>query len=228
MSQTISEFIFFKLKLSVRPEDPSNEDGQKLLTIFRNTQHESGHQSSAWGRAVEDEHTMVWAINWTDARGSASTEVLTPYLEPDSQPPTAIYATLSPSLCSAEALTDGPVTELCALPFASSLSVPEKKQLNADFINFRKALVEQLPEGSGPRSWSMGHVDRPSVVQHAKSPSGQAVLHFLVIGWESVDAHKKATETELFVSTISPIREKLLGPIPGLEMKHVSFHKIKK
>lgn len=73
----------------------------------------------------------------------------------------------------------------------------------------------------------MGHVDRPSLVQHTKSPSGQATLHLLVVGWESIDAHKKARETEQFVSSISPIRKKSLGAVPGLEAKHVSFHKIK-
>ncbi|KAJ5537407.1 hypothetical protein N7513_010593 [Penicillium frequentans] len=226
MSQTTSEFIFFRVKPSVRPEDPNNEEGEHLLTIFRNTQHESGHQSSAWGRSVEDDNTIVWAINWTDARGSASTEHLTPYLDPNAQPPTSIYATLSPPLCSADALTENPITELCTLSFANPLSAPEKRQLNGDLINFRTAMIEQLPKGSGLKSWSMGEVDRPSLVQHAKSPSGQATLHLLVVGWESIDAHKKSRETEQFVSSISPIREKSLGAIPGLEVKHVSFHKI--
>ncbi|KAJ5650575.1 uncharacterized protein N7484_004298 [Penicillium longicatenatum] len=225
MSQPTSEFIFFRLKPSVRPEDPTNEEGERLLSIFRNTQHESGHQSSAWGRSAEDNNTVVWAINWTDARASASIEHLTPYLDPDAPPPKAIYATLSPPLCSADALIDNPVTELCTLSFADSLSVPEKRQLNGNLIDFRTALVKQLPEGSRPISWSMGHVDRPGSVQHAKSPSGQAVLYLLVVGWESIDVHNKSRETEQFVSSISPIREKSLGAIPGLELKHVSFQK---
>ncbi|KAJ5928841.1 hypothetical protein N7466_007797 [Penicillium verhagenii] len=228
MTQTTSEFIFFKVKPSVRLEDPDSEEGEGLLSIFRNTQHESGHQSSAWGHSVDDDSSIVWAVNWTDARGSASTDNLTPYLDPAAQPPTAIYATLSPPLCSAAALSDNPVTELCVLSFANSLSIPEMKQLNKDLINFRAAHVERLPEESRPNSWSMGHVDRPSMVQHAKSPNGQAVLHLLVVGWDSVDAHKKARETEQFVSSVSPIREKTLGAIPGLEVKHVSFHQIKK
>ncbi|KAJ5993695.1 hypothetical protein N7451_009419 [Penicillium sp. IBT 35674x] len=226
MSQTTSEFIFFRVKPSVRPEDSNNEEGEHLLTIFRNTQNESGHQSSVWGRSVEDDNTIVWAINWTDARSSASTEHLNPYLDPDAQPPTAIYTTLSPPLYSADALTESPITELCTLSFANSLSVPEKRQLNGDLINFRTAMVEQLPEGSGLRSWLMGEVVRPSLVQHAKSPSGQATLHLLVIGWESIEAHKKSRETKHFVSSISPIREKSLGTIPGLEVKHVSFREI--
>jgi hypothetical protein len=71
----------------------------------------------------------------------------------------------------------------------------------------------------------MGHVDRPGSVQHAKSPGGQAVLYLLVVGWESIDVHKKSRETEQFISSISPIREKSLGAISGLELRHVSFQK---
>lgn len=63
MSQSTSEFIFFRVKPSVRPEDPNNEEGERLLSVFRNTQEESGHQSSAWGRSVEDDNTIVWAIS---------------------------------------------------------------------------------------------------------------------------------------------------------------------
>jgi hypothetical protein len=123
-------------------------------------------------------------------------------------------------------LTKNPVTELCALPFPSNLSVPETKALNADLINFRTALIEELPQGEGPRSWTMGHVDRPGTVQHTKSPSGQAMIYLVAVGWESVEAHKKAKETEQFGKSIAPIRQKMLPPVPGLEMKHVSFHKI--
>lgn len=62
MSHTTSEFIFFKVKPSVRPEDPSSEEGEGLLRVFRKTQHSSGHQSSAWGRAAEDENVIVWVL----------------------------------------------------------------------------------------------------------------------------------------------------------------------
>ena len=125
-----------------------------------------------------------------------------------------------------DTLTTNPVTELCALPFPSSLSVPEIKQLNSDLINFRTALIDKLPQAAKPRSWSMGQVDRPSRVQHVKSPSGSAVLRVLAVGWDSVEAHKRATETELFASNITPIREKMLPRVPGLEMNHVSFQKV--
>lgn len=60
MSQT-AEFIFFKLKPSVRPEDP-NDEGTELLKIFEATKHQSGYHSSAWGRTVEDESVVAWVI----------------------------------------------------------------------------------------------------------------------------------------------------------------------
>ncbi|KAJ5168747.1 uncharacterized protein N7482_004341 [Penicillium canariense] len=233
MSQNISEFLFFKVKPGVKPEDPANEQGEALLRVFRATKQQSGHHSSAWGRTVEDEDTLVWVIapdqrlsDWTDARSSTTVAHLEPFLAETLQPPTVLYTTLNPPISSTDTLTKNPVTELCSLPFPSNMSVFETRRLNADLINFRTALVEQLPQAAGPRSWAMGHVDRPSVVQHAKSPSGQAMMHFLAVGWESVEAHKKAKETEQFVAAIAPIREKMLPPVPGLEMKHVSFQKL--
>lgn len=106
------------------------------------------------------------------------------------------------------------------------MTVSETKQLNADLINFRTAVVEQLAPEAGPKSWAMGHIDRPSVVPHAKSPSGEATVDLLVVGWESIEAHKKAKETAPFISRIAPIRERMLPPVPGLEMKHVSFQAV--
>ncbi|KAJ5717709.1 hypothetical protein N7488_003355 [Penicillium malachiteum] len=226
MSKTTTEFIFFKVKPSVRPEDPRNVEGIGLLKVFSEAQHQSGHENSAWGRAAEDDNVIAWALDWTDARSFAKTDDLSPYLDPDAQPPTTIYTTLTPPLSSTNTFTSNPITELCALSFSNSLSVPETKQLHSDLINFRTALLYHLPQAVAPKSWSMGQVDRPSVVEHAKSPSGKAVMHFIVVGWESVEVHKKARETDQFINSITPIREKSLGAIPGLDMKHVSFQKI--
>lgn len=62
MSQNISEFIFFKVKPEVRPEDPDNTEGRNLVGVFHTTKHQSGHQSSVWGRVKEDEDVIVWVV----------------------------------------------------------------------------------------------------------------------------------------------------------------------
>ncbi|CAI7622465.1 unnamed protein product [Penicillium pancosmium] len=226
MSQTISQFIFFKVQPEVRPEDPDSTEGRDLVAVFRTTKHQSGHRSSVWGRVVEDEDVIVWVVEWADARCSTAVALLEPFLAPSAQPPTALYTTLSPPISSTGTLTANPLTEICVLPFPSSLTVQETRQLDSDLINFRIVLIEHLPQASGPRSWTMGHVDRPSTVQHATSPSGRAVLHLLAIGWDSVEAHLQAKETEQFQQSVAPVREKMLPPVPGLEIKHVSFRKV--
>lgn len=58
----VTEFVIFKLKSSVKPEDHSNEEGASLCKIFSATKQQSGHQSSAWGRTVEDKNVVVWAV----------------------------------------------------------------------------------------------------------------------------------------------------------------------
>ncbi|OOQ85232.1 hypothetical protein PEBR_26846 [Penicillium brasilianum] len=226
MAQISSEFVFFKVKSDVKPEDPTSELGEGLMKVFRATQQQSGHYSSAWGRTVEDPNMLVWVIEWTDARCAILSSLLTPFLEED-QPVTAIYATLSPPISSTNTLTENPVTELCFLLVASDMSPYETRQLDADLINFRTALLEQLQQEAAPRSWSMGHVERPRTVKHDKSPNGLATVHLLVVGWETVETHNNAKKTKVFVDGITPIREKLLlPPVPELEMKHVRFQKV--
>ncbi|KNG83171.1 hypothetical protein ANOM_007445 [Aspergillus nomiae NRRL 13137] len=168
---------------------------------------------------------IVWVVNWADAHGGIQPQILTPYLEPNTQV-SVIFTTLTPSITETKSLTTNPVTELVALTFPNSLTPEEQKKLNADLIEFRAALTEKLPEGERPKSWAMAQVERPGTLEHEKSPSGQAVLHLLVVGWESVDMHKAARETEEFKRTIAPIREKAIPSVPPLGMKHVSFKKV--
>lgn len=172
-------------------------------------------------------YDLTKPTDWSDPRSAIDIQLLDPFLAPENpQPPSSLRVTFIPPLSITETLTKNPVTELCMLSFPSDLEVPAVKQVNTDLINFRTALVEQLPQSAGPRSWSMGRVERPSKLPHEKSPSGDAFAHLLTVGWESIEAHLKAKESDKFVQSIAPLREKMLPPIPGLEMRHVSFQKI--
>lgn len=72
----------------------------------------------------------------------------------------------------------------------------------------------------------MGYVERPGTLQHEKSGDGQAFVHLLAVGWESVEKHMEIKGTKEFTGSIQPIREKMLSPVPGLGMKHVSFTQV--
>jgi hypothetical protein len=58
----VSEFAFLRLKPDVKPEDPENEGGRKFLEIMSGVKKSPGFQGSSWGRTVEDENDVVWAI----------------------------------------------------------------------------------------------------------------------------------------------------------------------
>lgn len=161
-----------------------------------------------------------------DARCSANSILLQPFLLEQDKPFLTIYTTLNPPISSSDTLTKNPVTELCFLPFPSNMSASDTRQLNVDLINFRTALIVQLPPDARPRSWTMGEVNRPSTVAHEQSSSGHATMYLLAVGWETVDVHKAAKETQEFVAGITPIRKKMLPPVPGLEMRHVRFQKV--
>lgn len=131
-----------------------------------------------------------------------------------------------PSIIDTETLTANPVTELCALAFPTSMTPDEHKALSQDLINFRTALTEHLPEKDQPKSWAMGQVERPGAVEHQASSSGKAFVHFLAVGWENVEKHLTMKGSKEFMESIKPIREKMLTPVGGLKMKHVSFQRL--
>lgn len=82
----------------------------------------------------------------------------------------------------------------------------------------------ELPDGA--LSFSIGWFARPAVVKHQDSPTGAALLNALVIGWNTVEDHMAAKETTEFAKGVRKIRENILSPVEGLEMRHVTFHSI--
>ncbi|OJJ50170.1 hypothetical protein ASPZODRAFT_90063 [Penicilliopsis zonata CBS 506.65] len=225
MSQSVTEFVYLRLKSSVRPEDPSNAAGKEFLSILEQTKAQSGYNGSAWGRTHEDENSVIWMIDWADARGSCPASLLSPLLEAESAA-ISIYTSLHPPVSKTDLLTWNPVTEVCALAFPSSLSADERHTLMGHLAEFRGAVVQGLEACKAPVSWSMGQVERPGRMKHAESASGEAEFFLLVVGWKSVEAHMEAKETSRFLEAIAPIREMMLPPLPELGMKHVRFQKV--
>jgi hypothetical protein len=68
--------------------------------------------------------------------------------------------------------------------------------------------------------FSRGWIDRPGTVQHPDSPSGEASLCVLVVGWGSKEEHEAARATEEFGKAIKPIREHMLPAVKALQMRH--------
>ncbi|OJJ64514.1 hypothetical protein ASPSYDRAFT_139709 [Aspergillus sydowii CBS 593.65] len=226
----VTEFIYFQTKSSVKPEDPSNDEGAALLQLFKATKSQSGHLSSAWGRTTEDENIIVWAIDWSDSHSGIqqTNSPLDPFLEQDTQL-TTLYTTLQPSDLEApatQAILSNPITELTPLAFPTSLSKSDRSALSADLVNFRTTLLQEVEENVRSKTFLLGQVERPGEFEHDKSDSGQVFVQFLVVGWESYDQHQEARGTDGFKQRITPIREKMISPLNRLGMKHVKFQKV--
>ncbi|KAK2791308.1 hypothetical protein FQN52_004985 [Onygenales sp. PD_12] len=132
-----------------------------------------------------------------------------------------------------------PTTELTILAFPSSLPFAEKSSICTNLSNFRSALLnipepptpttptptnkEEKPPARAPRFFSLGWAERPSTVKHPDSPSGEAELAVMVIGWGSVGEHMAVRATEAFREAVRPLRERMLEGIKVLEMRHVRF-----
>ncbi|RAO71925.1 uncharacterized protein BHQ10_007937 [Talaromyces amestolkiae] len=231
-SPTFTEFIVFRLKPSVKPEEgESNREGEQLLDLFRETMLQSGHLGSAWGRTLEDENIVVWVIEWADSSNSTPLSRLEPFIDyTKSDDPTTLltfYSTLSPSISDSDTLTTNPVTELVTFAAPSDISPDQHKQFNNDQAAFREALLTKVtPESARPITWARGQVERPTVFEHQDSPSGKALVYLNAVGWKSREHHMQARDTKVFAETIEPVRKHILTPVRGLEMKHVKFQKI--
>lgn len=167
---------------------------------------------------------------WSDARGASRAALLIPYLQPQTEVLT-MYTTLMPNLDIRE-LCANPITELCPMTFPTSLTPDEHNKLNQALVNTRIAALKEIPQEVQPRNWWMGHVDRPGKREHPTSPSGEAFVVFILVGWESVEAHKKARETEAYRRHRDEIKGRLLPtgtrllPGTGLGMTHAKFVEI--
>lgn len=167
---------------------------------------------------------------WSDARGASRAALLIPFLQPRTEVLT-MYTTLMPSLEMGE-LCANPVTELCPMTFPTSLTPDDHNKLNQALVNMRMDGLHDIPEEVRPRNWWMGHVDRPGKREHPTSPSGEAFVVFMLVGWESVEAHKMARETEPYKRRRDDIRGRMLptgtGLLPGSEigMTHAKFVEI--
>ncbi|KAL3471876.1 hypothetical protein BJX99DRAFT_236525 [Aspergillus californicus] len=228
----VTEFIYFQLKDSVKPEDSSNDEGYSLLQLFNATKQQSGHLGSAWGRTKEDKNVVVWAVDWSDAHGGVqqSSAPLPDFIAPNTQI-TTIFTTLQPTDIDTESaatatLSSNPITELTPLAFPTTLSPDERHSLSADLVTFRKALVEEAEENVRAKTFLSGQVERPGEFPHDKSQSGQVFVHFVALGWDTFEQHQEAKGLEAFGKTIAPIREKMVAPLEKLGMKHVEFQKI--
>lgn len=82
----------------------------------------------------------------------------------------------------------------------------------------------EFPGHDAALSFSVGWLNRPEVVKHPDSPTGAALLNCLVVGWRTVENHMAARKTPEFVDGTESIREKMLPPLEGMEMRHVTFH----
>lgn len=158
-----------------------------------------------------------------------SVDCLKPFLDPSSPQVITFFANLNPPpMTTSGTFADNPVTELVAFAVRSDISPDDQRQWDNDTIALRSALMEKIPQKDlRPLTWSTGCVARPVNFDHPRSPSGKAIVYILAVGWESKEKHLAARETPEFAETIQPLREKMLPPVKGLEMRHVRFRKVR-
>lgn len=66
----VTEFIILTLKPNTPLEDPATEAGKVFLKAIYDIKSVHGYRSASWGRSLEDENVVVWAIGMSCLTGS--------------------------------------------------------------------------------------------------------------------------------------------------------------
>lgn len=245
---TTTEFVFFHLPPTVRPEDEGNEDGQKIQKIFQTAKSQEGYLWSAWGRTEEDENALIWVIGmpstipwspisnsssalteWSNNTSSVSVDPLGPLSAADPEV-TKLRTRLDPSLSSINGgMLSAPCVDITTLPFVSfddttTANNDGEKAKTLEVVSWMKRVVTQeIPESLRPTYYCLSRPESFPRLPSPDSPTGQTDMCFAVVGWQSRQQHYDIWKTQVFKDMIPAVRAKLLPYPPAVGMKHTPF-----
>ncbi|KAI0893103.1 hypothetical protein F4806DRAFT_477004 [Annulohypoxylon nitens] len=205
----VTEFVFSTLK--------AGASADSLYPIFATLKSQPGNQGLRASTTAEDPSQIRLLIDW-DAISShqafRSTDGYKSYLTslaPHVAAPAKIFhAEVSPF--PPTVLDKSPVTEILVTYFAPTAD--EAKNLAA-----AQALAAKL---TGASAGSTGLSAVGWSVEKDVEYKGEAARALVVLlGWESVEAHQKARETDAFKAVIGEFQGAAEG-LKGFEIEHVS------
>lgn len=245
---TTTEFIFFHLPDSVRVEDGNDREGKLVLEIFQRVTRQEGYLWSAWGRTEEDTNALVWVVGefcifalatrvhdllivgsnvteWADDKETASVDDLRP-LAKSGPELIKLRTRLTPLLSSVGGIMSAPIVDVTPLTFVSDETPEERLKTLATIEMMRSCVMEKVPDELRPSFYCLSNPDCCPVVTSPESPTGKAIAHVAVVGWQSTQQHHDVWKTDEFKQMIPKVRERLLPWPPGLGIKHMSFRMI--
>lgn len=194
-------------------EDPNSPAGKVWQSTLDTVSQQDGYQRIYYGREVENPSVLQLFIDW-DSFEHHKKFIASPIYGPFAKhlmtivdgPLSMCHANLTPHPPTVAIGTASPITEVLTCYF-------EKE--DDGFQSKVDQLIKAISENAeGFKAASGGWV-----IEDVEYEGKKGKAYFMVLGWESVEAHMNFRETQAFKDNIHLLKE---GPL-GMEVHHTEF-----
>ncbi|KAL1301659.1 hypothetical protein AAFC00_005879 [Neodothiora populina] len=214
----IAELATIPLKAGTNIVDQSSQTGGAFKSaVIDVVSKQEGFQTLFYGREVESPDVAQLIVNWESLEAHQKF-MKVPAYQPMVEKLTALMdGGLSmthfdfPSSAAQAIPLSAPVTEMATF----YVNFEDKASYQSIIEKFSSSISEFKPVGflGVASGWSLEDVEHEGL---GAGKQGKAIL--LILGWQSVDAHKAYNETDHFKDAI-----KQLGTAKGFTLHHTSF-----
>lgn len=217
---TTTEILVCPLSAGSDIGDQHNEAAKVLKEVGDTLKTINGVQQIQFGTTVEKPDVFELHVDWNSLshhKTFMATEAYQPFLKRfltiAGGAPSMLHVDFEPAGSYTKA-TSAPVTEVATFYFGS-------KEAPADYLDGVRKFAEIFDDKEITSAGFLGAALGLSHEDNLKSPKegleGRAAV--LVIGWESVEAHMKVRETQLFKDNIHLLR----NGVKDAEVHHVQL-----
>ncbi|KAL9113947.1 MAG: hypothetical protein Q9227_002081 [Pyrenula ochraceoflavens] len=206
-------------------DDVSSEAAKAFASMREYLSGVNGYIRSYWGLSVEEPRRVLWAVDWEDLSSHREFQQSSSYGYYLSLGDPFIHETEKPFITHIPYqpfpptnAIEAPATEVAMFSVQPTI---DKIAVETAVAKLMDVVQHDIPNHA--RGCSTGWVVEE--IEHPDAEGGKALGYACMVGWESVDAHMKARETDAFAQAIAPVRKVALQPLPGKSMLHVHFQK---
>ncbi|OQV09897.1 hypothetical protein CLAIMM_13974 [Cladophialophora immunda] len=228
----ITEIALLPLQRGANPEETTSTAVKVHAEALDVVLSQPGARRVFWGRQVEDPSVLTWFVDWDeleDHQKFMDSDAYKPFLERFGSilgaGAKAYHVRFLPEITTATvdpfSTKPAPATEIVTMWLPRSYSEADQARLVDNVEAFLAVLAR---EAKGYKSWVGGWVEEEGIDIPGREEKGKAYV--LVVGWESVEAHKEFCETRAFQENISLV----LGvrDLKKIEAVHASLIEVRK
>lgn len=210
-----TDLIYLTARASVKPEHDGSPGGDAFRNTIEQLRSRSSCSGVVWGRSIEEPSLLAVVVRWT------STDEVLPedFLEHFSRDTVTSAILTFRFLFDAGDLLVYPTVEIALPCFSDDTPVEEVEAVVEPFT----IALRRIPEQLHALGLAAGWLAHPSTIPHNESPTGKGRIYAMFIGWQSIETHLAATETQAFKIPAGPMRMRMLPFNERLGLMHFVF-----